>query len=201
MFDAHYSPSTSLLGNLPTWEILCITSKASNLTSLPVDMWQLTDITILPPHPPQPLSVACSSLSWFGIFICQFYITDLRKQARQLENELDLKLVSFSKLCTSYSTSRDGRRGDRYVHGSVLFCDIAPSNNKMTQWGHIFGKLKLKKLKWFWRKCKSIKYSEKNLFPIFFSSHWFAYISYCFSVLLSISLPFWPSAAQTQHLS
>uniref|UniRef100_A0A671NM44 Golgi SNAP receptor complex member 1 n=1 Tax=Sinocyclocheilus anshuiensis TaxID=1608454 RepID=A0A671NM44_9TELE len=28
------------------------------------------------------------------------------------ENELDLKLVSFSKLCTSYSGSRDGRRGD-----------------------------------------------------------------------------------------
>lgn len=38
------------------------------------------------------------------------YWEDLRKQARQLENELDLKLVSFSKLCTS---SRDGRR-DRY---------------------------------------------------------------------------------------
>ncbi|KAI2656268.1 Golgi SNAP receptor complex member 1 [Labeo rohita] len=36
----------------------------------------------------------------------------MRKQARQLENELDLKLVSFSKLCTSYSSSRDGRRGD-----------------------------------------------------------------------------------------
>uniref|UniRef100_A0A4W3IRT9 Golgi SNAP receptor complex member 1 n=1 Tax=Callorhinchus milii TaxID=7868 RepID=A0A4W3IRT9_CALMI len=37
---------------------------------------------------------------------------DLRKQARQLENELDLKLVSFSKLCTSYSgnSTRDGRR-------------------------------------------------------------------------------------------
>ncbi|KAF4789807.1 Golgi SNAP receptor complex member 1 [Turdus rufiventris] len=35
---------------------------------------------------------------------------DLRKQARQLENELDLKLVSFSKLCTSYSSGRDGRR-------------------------------------------------------------------------------------------
>ncbi|EHB13347.1 Golgi SNAP receptor complex member 1 [Heterocephalus glaber] len=36
----------------------------------------------------------------------------LRKQARQLENELDLKLVSFSKLCTSYShgSARDGRR-------------------------------------------------------------------------------------------
>ncbi|XP_041053942.1 Golgi SNAP receptor complex member 1 isoform X1 [Carcharodon carcharias] len=43
------------------------------------------------------------------------YWEDLRKQARQLENELDLKLVSFSKLCTSYSgsTTRDGRR-DRY---------------------------------------------------------------------------------------
>uniref|UniRef100_A0A671XPI6 Golgi SNAP receptor complex member 1 n=1 Tax=Sparus aurata TaxID=8175 RepID=A0A671XPI6_SPAAU len=38
------------------------------------------------------------------------YWEDLRKQARQLENELDLKLVSFSKLCTSYSSSRDGRR-------------------------------------------------------------------------------------------
>ncbi|XP_010222511.1 PREDICTED: Golgi SNAP receptor complex member 1 [Tinamus guttatus] len=36
--------------------------------------------------------------------------SDLRKQARQLENELDLKLVSFSKLCTSYSGARDGRR-------------------------------------------------------------------------------------------
>ncbi|XP_017677212.1 Golgi SNAP receptor complex member 1 isoform X2 [Neopelma chrysocephalum] len=38
------------------------------------------------------------------------YWEDLRKQARQLENELDLKLVSFSKLCTSYSSGRDGRR-------------------------------------------------------------------------------------------
>ncbi|CAJ1063744.1 Golgi SNAP receptor complex member 1-like [Xyrichtys novacula] len=36
------------------------------------------------------------------------YWEDLRKQARQLENELDPKLVSFSKLCTSYS-SRDQR--------------------------------------------------------------------------------------------
>ncbi|XP_034759210.2 Golgi SNAP receptor complex member 1 isoform X1 [Acipenser ruthenus] len=41
------------------------------------------------------------------------YWEDLRKQARQLENELDLKLVSFSKLCTSYSSSREGGR-DRY---------------------------------------------------------------------------------------
>lgn len=43
------------------------------------------------------------------------FVTDLRKQARQLENELDLKLVSFSKLCTSYSSSRDGGRRDTYV--------------------------------------------------------------------------------------
>ncbi|XP_030078172.1 Golgi SNAP receptor complex member 1 isoform X1 [Microcaecilia unicolor] len=40
------------------------------------------------------------------------YWEDLRKQARQLENELDVKLVSFSKLCTSYSHSnaRETRR-------------------------------------------------------------------------------------------
>uniref|UniRef100_A0A4W4HUG0 Golgi SNAP receptor complex member 1 n=1 Tax=Electrophorus electricus TaxID=8005 RepID=A0A4W4HUG0_ELEEL len=49
----------------------------------------------------------------------------LRKQARQLENELDLKLVSFSKLCTSYSSSRDGRRGDS--------SDTTPLLNNSTQ--------------------------------------------------------------------
>ncbi|XP_071848759.1 Golgi SNAP receptor complex member 1-like isoform X1 [Apostichopus japonicus] len=32
---------------------------------------------------------------------------DLRKRARQLENEIDLKLVSFSKLGTNYSSHRD----------------------------------------------------------------------------------------------
>uniref|UniRef100_A0A8C7GC15 Golgi SNAP receptor complex member 1 n=2 Tax=Oncorhynchus TaxID=8016 RepID=A0A8C7GC15_ONCKI len=50
----------------------------------------------------------------------------LRKQARQLENELDLKLVSFSKLCTSYSSSRDGRRGDSNS-------DTTPLLNNSTQ--------------------------------------------------------------------
>uniref|UniRef100_A0A4W5PXN5 Golgi SNAP receptor complex member 1 n=1 Tax=Hucho hucho TaxID=62062 RepID=A0A4W5PXN5_9TELE len=55
------------------------------------------------------------------------YMKDnLRKQARQLENELDLKLVSFSKLCTSYTTSRDGRRGDSNS-------DTAPLLNNSTQ--------------------------------------------------------------------
>ncbi|XP_026138025.1 Golgi SNAP receptor complex member 1 isoform X2 [Carassius auratus] len=53
------------------------------------------------------------------------YWEDLRKQARQLENELDLKLVSFSKLCTSYSSSRDGRRGDS--------SDTAPLLSNSTQ--------------------------------------------------------------------
>lgn len=50
-------------------------------------------------------------------------LTDLRKQARQLENELDLKLVSFSKLCTSYSSSRDGRRGDSSSDTTPLLCN------------------------------------------------------------------------------
>uniref|UniRef100_A0A8D3BYD4 Golgi SNAP receptor complex member 1 n=1 Tax=Scophthalmus maximus TaxID=52904 RepID=A0A8D3BYD4_SCOMX len=53
------------------------------------------------------------------------FIYYLRKQARQLENELDLKLVSFSKLCTSYSSSRDGRRSDT--------SDTTPLLNNSTQ--------------------------------------------------------------------
>ncbi|XP_028321421.1 Golgi SNAP receptor complex member 1 [Gouania willdenowi] len=53
------------------------------------------------------------------------YWEDQRKQARQLENELDLKLVSFSKLCTSYSSSRDGRRSDT--------SDTTPLLNNSTQ--------------------------------------------------------------------
>ncbi|KAI3354321.1 hypothetical protein L3Q82_018855 [Scortum barcoo] len=63
----------------------------------------------------------------------------MRKQARQLENELDLKLVSFSKLCTSYSSSRDGRRGDTVsaVFSSLCFSssrsDTTPLLNNSTQ--------------------------------------------------------------------
>uniref|UniRef100_A0A8B9HIQ1 Golgi SNAP receptor complex member 1 n=1 Tax=Astyanax mexicanus TaxID=7994 RepID=A0A8B9HIQ1_ASTMX len=62
---------------------------------------------------------------WGGLN--KYCLKDLRKQARQLENELDLKLVSFSKLCTSYSSSRDGRRGDRYLS------DTTPLLNNSTQ--------------------------------------------------------------------
>ncbi|XP_069471344.1 Golgi SNAP receptor complex member 1 isoform X2 [Ambystoma mexicanum] len=56
------------------------------------------------------------------------YWEDLRKQARQLENELDLKLISFSKLCTSYShnSAREGRR-DAYSS------DTTPLLNGSTQ--------------------------------------------------------------------
>ena len=44
----------------------------------------------------------------FCIFVVIFYLfAELRKKARQLENEIDLKLVSFSKLGTNYS-QRDG---------------------------------------------------------------------------------------------
>ncbi|XP_072318645.1 Golgi SNAP receptor complex member 1 [Eucyclogobius newberryi] len=53
------------------------------------------------------------------------YWEDLRKQARQVENELDLKLVSFSKLCTSYSSSRDGRGSNT--------SDTTPLLNNSTQ--------------------------------------------------------------------
>ncbi|XP_041348639.1 Golgi SNAP receptor complex member 1-like isoform X2 [Gigantopelta aegis] len=52
---------------------------------------------------------------------------DLRKQARQLENEIDLKLVSFSKLGTSYSSQRDFDRFD----------DTAPLINKSSS-EHMF---------------------------------------------------------------
>ncbi|XP_036392871.1 Golgi SNAP receptor complex member 1 [Megalops cyprinoides] len=54
---------------------------------------------------------------------------DLRRQARQLENELDLKLVSFSKLCTSYSSSHDRHHGDS--------SDTTPLLNNSTQ-GRLF---------------------------------------------------------------
>ncbi|XP_034462363.1 Golgi SNAP receptor complex member 1-like [Hippoglossus hippoglossus] len=47
------------------------------------------------------------------------YWEDLRKQARQLENELDLKLVSFSKLCTSYSSNSNRTRDSRSDSGST----------------------------------------------------------------------------------
>lgn len=48
---------------------------------------------------------------------------DLRRQARQLENEIDLKLVSFSKLGTNYSSHRD------YENDSVPLLNKASSEH------------------------------------------------------------------------
>ncbi|KAK2150094.1 hypothetical protein LSH36_424g02103 [Paralvinella palmiformis] len=55
------------------------------------------------------------------------FIADLRKHARQLENEIDLKLVSFSKLGTSYGSFKD-------VGGSS---DTVPLLNKSSS-DHMF---------------------------------------------------------------
>uniref|UniRef100_A0A8C5GXF4 Golgi SNAP receptor complex member 1 n=1 Tax=Gouania willdenowi TaxID=441366 RepID=A0A8C5GXF4_GOUWI len=55
-------------------------------------------------------------------FFFLIYLSDLRKQARKVENELDLKLVSFSKLCTSYSSESSRPRSDSYgsSHDNML---------------------------------------------------------------------------------
>lgn len=47
-----------------------------------------------------------------------YALEDLRKQARHLENEIDLKLVSFSKLGTGLG-SRDVK-SDRFVGFTVF---------------------------------------------------------------------------------
>ena len=41
--------------------------------------------------------------------ICYLFLffSDLRKHARQLENEIDLKLVSFGKLGTGFGSNRE----------------------------------------------------------------------------------------------
>ncbi|KAB1265974.1 Golgi SNAP receptor complex member 1, partial [Camelus dromedarius] len=85
------------------------------------------------------------------LIICFYnFVKDLRKQARQLENELDLKLVSFSKLCTSYSHSsaRDGRR-DRYSQDRMfetmaieieqLLARLTGVNDKMAEYTNSAG--------------------------------------------------------------
>ena len=70
----------------------------------------MMNVQLKPAEGPALMDVICEPSPWsLMLFVVP---TDLRKHARQLENELDLKLVSFSKLCTSYTTSRDGRRGD-----------------------------------------------------------------------------------------
>lgn len=48
-------------------------------------------------------------------------VSDLRKQARQLENEIDLKLVSFSKLGTGHGGV--GFKSDRLVFVSLVLSE------------------------------------------------------------------------------
>lgn len=59
------------------------------------------------------------------------YWEDLRKQARQLENELDLKLVSFSKLCTSYSSSSSNGLGLNQRTGDRRSDSVSSSQDNM----------------------------------------------------------------------
>lgn len=49
----------------------------------------------------------------------------LRKQARQLENETDSKLITFSKLCTNYSASviTDGKNTN--MSSDLLFATLS----------------------------------------------------------------------------
>jgi len=56
--------------------------------------------------------IMLSMNSSFWSYFLVLFSTELRKKARQLENEIDLKLVSFSKLGTNYS-HRDGFK-ERY---------------------------------------------------------------------------------------
>ena len=47
--------------------------------------------------------------------LCQFISTELRKESRRLETEIDLKLVSFSKLGSTYA-----HRDERFVESQSV---------------------------------------------------------------------------------
>lgn len=77
------------------------------------------------------------------------YWEDLRKQARQLENELDLKLVSFSKLCTSYSSGNNGlginqrTRSDSFgsSHDNLMVAMTSEIEQLLSQLAAVNGKM------------------------------------------------------------
>ena len=48
---------------------------------------------------------------------------DLRKRARQLESEIDIKLVSFSKLAANYGSSSSNERDTDSEKASLLSGD------------------------------------------------------------------------------
>ena len=54
------------------------------------------------------------SLPWLH-FLITFLPSDLRRQARRLENELDIKLVSFSKLGSNISHSHSSSQSDDHT--------------------------------------------------------------------------------------
>ncbi|XP_067927829.1 Golgi SNAP receptor complex member 1-like isoform X4 [Watersipora subatra] len=77
---------------------------------------------------------------------------DLRKQARQLENDIDLKLISFSKFGTSYSDHRDSAMSDTspllsndhmfetmVVELEELLARLSRSNDKMMDYTQNLG--------------------------------------------------------------
>ncbi|KAF6020002.1 GOSR1 [Bugula neritina] len=76
---------------------------------------------------------------------------DLRKQARQLENDIDLKLISFSKFGTSYSNHRDGLSDSSpllsndhmfetmVVELEELLARLSRINDKMVDYTHNLG--------------------------------------------------------------
>ncbi|XP_029651053.1 Golgi SNAP receptor complex member 1 isoform X2 [Octopus sinensis] len=68
--------------------------------------------------------------------ICEAGLSDLRRQARQLENEIDLKLVSFSKLGTSYTSQREFV-GAHQPGNQTSSSDTVPLLNK-TNSDHMF---------------------------------------------------------------
>lgn len=55
------------------------------------------------------------------------FFSALRKQARQLENETDSKLVNFSKLCSTYSTSviANGKATSSNTSSDLLFITLS----------------------------------------------------------------------------
>ncbi|KAK3084664.1 hypothetical protein FSP39_017144 [Pinctada imbricata] len=70
------------------WHVISLTDKDKKQKKLPV-------VSPVFPFAPDRFTLG------------RFATQDLRKQARQLENEIDLKLVSFSKLGTNYSSHHD----------------------------------------------------------------------------------------------
>lgn len=104
-------------------------------------------------------------LPFWNVFSLHLH-PDLRKQARQLENELDLKLVSFSKLCTSYSSSsnRDQRTRDSRSAGHFTVWMFLSDKGYTIQLNYIY--------LWFWICVKSFNSMVFWEFFTFLVNNW-----------------------------